>query len=112
MTGPKGLHRGDRLRGTELQASAVNLIHHRGADRFGGVPIAHQPVIGSQAEVDSGPYLQRMGAIRVERVPSRRRHSPPGTSTIEPLKTGFSYRLERAVAVGIVTTGSRPSSRA
>ena len=43
-----------------------------------------------------------MGAIRVERgaiPPQTIRHTE--TSTIEPLKTGFSYRLERAVAVGI-----------
>ena len=66
MAGAEGVHGGDRFRGAELQPALVHLVHHRPGDREGRRGIAHQPVVGGQAEVDSGPHLQGVGAVGIE----------------------------------------------
>ena len=81
------------------------------ADRFGSVLIAHQPVIGSQAEVDS-VHTSTDGAIRVQRCAIATQTIGHETSTIKSLKTGLFHSPSVLRLLASLTTGGRFNRRA
>ena len=95
MAGAEGVHGGDGFRGAELQPARINLVHHGPGDCEGRRGIAHQPVVGGQAEVDSGPHLQGVGAVGIEGgAIAAQAIGHPQAAALETQEAGFFHGLQ------------------